>query len=970
MRYRLSSFLPYLLLALLTAILFYKLAFTNMILARGDAYSYFYPYWDARNAALQQGQLPLWTPDIFMGAPLLANPQLGTFYPPNWLMTWLPAPDGIRYSVLLHTVWAAIGVHLLFIAILRPILPVASRRKSAVPALCAAVIYGFGGAFTAHVEQINQLQGLAWLPWLFYFLHGLLPHPRMSVPNTEIEHPLNVSGSQLKRKLIYFLLLTAAFALQIFTGHTQTVFISGIGLAIYMLIFSLMNDENQPTYRAKLLQCLAALTWLGAAAVGGLILALPQILPTLELTGMSYRGGGGFSVQQATAFSLPLSYIGRSLLPSYDGQLFTEYIATPGVIGLGLALLALLRVFSSAQPTATATKQMYRWIFILFIIAHVGLLFAFGRYNPLYLLLADLPGFDLFRVPARWLALFGLGVAMLAGLGVQWLIDEKHTIEIQRIRPIRLRLFIVSVMLVGLMFLTRFVFTIAPEDMMGAAVPTLLTLAGWGVALLALSFLIMFRKWVSDWVIFSLVLLELFAASQIMPFNDLAPQEVYNAPRFTISQMQALNDGQTSPGRVLAISGLLFDVGDKSALETHFLRLGMDEQAIHTAFTAVKKQEMLFHNLPLTWGVPSIDGMDGGVLPTIHYSQFTSLLLPENTLRTTDGRLGEMLALPQCRGACIPDKNYLSMMGVQYIITDKIYDVWHEGVAYDTAWRFETTPENTLTLASPQQIPFAVTHLHLLYANADTTDTAPTITYRHDDQAKTLSSTQPPIHLGDFWLAVYTLDMPINLTEITISPAVLSTRLYATTAVDARTGDFVPLLPVGIDRVLSSDIKIYDIAATSSTRAVAVTNNISVPDTWSGSEDALNIIQQPEFSSNATVILHADIPPQASLHKVEVLPSITVYTPNRIEIHLDAMPTSGYLVLADAWYPGWKATVNGQSVPVYRANVMFRAVPVPSGTSNIVFYFEPDLWYLGIASGAVAWVVWIVAMAWVALWRR
>lgn len=187
----------------LTLVFFYRLAFTDQILARGDTFAYFYPYWHARNAAFLSGQLPLWSPNLFMGVPLLANSQIGTFYPPNWLVAPLSPPDGIRVSILLHVAWAGIGVYLL------------ARRSlhvSPLAALTAAGIFAFSGHIAAHVEQINQLQGLAWLPWLIYLLDRALDRP---LPNV--------------------LLLGMALALQFFTGHTQTVFISGIGLAIYAL---------------------------------------------------------------------------------------------------------------------------------------------------------------------------------------------------------------------------------------------------------------------------------------------------------------------------------------------------------------------------------------------------------------------------------------------------------------------------------------------------------------------------------------------------------------------------------------------------------------------------------------------------------------------------------------------------------------------------------------------------------------
>ncbi len=60
----------------------------------------------------------------------------------------------------------------------------------------------------------------------------------------------------------------------------------------------------------------------------------------------------------------------------------------------------------------------------------------------------------------------------------------------------------------------------------------------------------------------------------------------------------------------------------------------------------------------------------------------------------------------------------------------------------------------------------------------------------------------------------------------------------------------------------------------------------------------------------------------------------------------------GYLVLSDAWYPGWQATVDDQAEPVRRANYAFRAVYVPAGEHTVRFVFEPLLWKVGaIISG-------------------
>jgi hypothetical protein len=61
----------------------------------------------------------------------------------------------------------------------------------------------------------------------------------------------------------------------------------------------------------------------------------------------------------------------------------------------------------------------------------------------------------------------------------------------------------------------------------------------------------------------------------------------------------------------------------------------------------------------------------------------------------------------------------------------------------------------------------------------------------------------------------------------------------------------------------------------------------------------------------------------------------------------------GYLVLSDAYYPGWQATVDGRPEPIRRANYAFRAVYVPSGQHTVRFVFAPTIWQVGLAISAV-----------------
>ena len=52
------------------------------------------------------------------------------------------------------------------------------------------------------------------------------------------------------------------------------------------------------------------------------------------------------------------------------------------------------------------------------------------------------------------------------------------------------------------------------------------------------------------------------------------------------------------------------------------------------------------------------------------------------------------------------------------------------------------------------------------------------------------------------------------------------------------------------------------------------------------------------------------------------------------------MPAPGFVVLADTYYPGWEARVNGAPAHIYRANHAFRAVWLPAGEHEIEFRFH------------------------------
>ena len=74
---------------------------------------------------------------------------------------------------------------------------------------------------------------------------------------------------------------------------------------------------------------------------------------------------------------------------------------------------------------------------------------------------------------------------------------------------------------------------------------------------------------------------------------------------------------------------------------------------------------------------------------------------------------------------------------------------------------------------------------------------------------------------------------------------------------------------------------------------------------------------------------------------------IISYHPNNIEISVDSK-SNALLFLADSFALGWKASVDGENVPILRANYTFRAIGIDKGKHNVRFWYDPWSFKLGV----------------------
>jgi hypothetical protein len=94
--------------------------------------------------------------------------------------------------------------------------------------------------------------------------------------------------------------------------------------------------------------------------------------------------------------------------------------------------------------------------------------------------------------------------------------------------------------------------------------------------------------------------------------------------------------------------------------------------------------------------------------------------------------------------------------------------------------------------------------------------------------------------------------------------------------------------------------------------------------------------------------------------------SIVERSPSRLVLEVD-QKDRGLLVLSEIHYPGWRARVDGQQLPIVRADGILRAVEVPAGRHLVEMTFRPASVYLGLAISAttllfsLAYLLWCMA---------
>ncbi|MEQ8189413.1 MAG: hypothetical protein ABRQ39_15695 [Candidatus Eremiobacterota bacterium] len=106
-------------------------------------------------------------------------------------------------------------------------------------------------------------------------------------------------------------------------------------------------------------------------------------------------------------------------------------------------------------------------------------------------------------------------------------------------------------------------------------------------------------------------------------------------------------------------------------------------------------------------------------------------------------------------------------------------------------------------------------------------------------------------------------------------------------------------------------------------------------------EELLDLLSSKEFDSRKELILSCPVELQQVPEKSFEKASIIKYTEDIIEIEVN-IERPALLFLSEIYYPGWKASVDGKPEQIYRADCIFRAVPLREpGKHHVKIYFDP-----------------------------
>jgi hypothetical protein len=338
-----------------------------------DGATYSMPNTEVTRSALSAGRVPLINDLIFGGAPHLGNHAIGVFYPPRLIALFVDTATAHGLIVAAHVIWLGVGMVVL------------ARRVGLSPlaTAVAGIVAMLVGSTLTKTIQFEQIQPLAWLPWLLVAIDAV------------------GRRGQSRRRVGVLAVVTA---MTLLSGHPQLIV--EVAVVAGIVAASLLVARRMSIVRL-----------VAGALIGGLVTAV-QLAATVAATAFgSLDQGRSFTELANGAFILQGRAAARAVFGTvldrnpagFSGSF--EAILWLGIIGTCLAVIGAIAGCSSVEQR--------RWCIPVTVVACLGMVWSLGPRTPLFRIAYEvIPGFDLGRVSARWLSIVGIGASLLVARGV------------------------------------------------------------------------------------------------------------------------------------------------------------------------------------------------------------------------------------------------------------------------------------------------------------------------------------------------------------------------------------------------------------------------------------------------------------------------------------------------------------------------------------------------------------------------
>lgn len=881
---------------------------------------------------------------VFTAFPRLWNPYIqgGTFpfKDIGWQSLYLPGilvmrvfPNLFGYNFLLFLHYTAAGFFtFLFL-----------RRLglTSTASFLGGLTFMFSGFLTGHKGHHSMVMASAYLPGLLYSLESFL-----------------VSG---KAKWLAFSAL--AFGLSILADYTAVAMYIGMVTFPYLVFRILTGSEWKD--RGLWQKLVAIAVYSSAIFLGGMMFAAVEILPILESLQYVTRQQITFDFFASYSFSWKL--LPSLIFPYIYGSTTSSFYKIPYFgpwslteIGGYMGILPLLFVILCVAFFHRKNLQIYFWVAVFL----AAFLLVLGDSTPLYRFLYRVPVYNLFRAPARnWLEVH-FAAAVVAAFFTHYMMTEASLQPRRYFRTVHILIAVLSLLILVILF--GGVYFVDPPEILSRwlqntrldspAVYVPLLIITVSVTLLYLAF--RNRESQSFWLLITItIFLDLFSFG-------------YFHENFYVSYKFFRN--QPNP-----VALFLEDTGlDKTSYR--IFPLSMNDY-----------EDQLYPSVNILYGFHTVHAYSPIWLQD--YADLTGFAADGSVLKHQILSNSTVLSALSTRYVIAQDDRDRAL--VENIVVDDRRDsgnLIHDGFK-DPSWAFTglaNRKNKSVTLALKEPAPVSM----MQYAFAPDAGTVYKVTFRarmhkgqEPDDLLAIDLYAPEYDSPDQDAYILPSEMSTDFRRFTTylytgqnPPASISLRIFTYSKFPYDIKD-VHLMRSGGYRYWGEDpapvgnFPLYQKRYESPEGVAVYENRNFLP----RARFATSIIPVDDASSAIHALRHDDTfdPSRAALvedldfdHTLDdgQLIGADFSRPGRVILDVITGENS-FLVLADSWYPGWRAYVDGRETHIYKTNAVSRGILIQGEGEHLVeFRFVPLSFYLGLS---IAGLATIAMSAWLLLHR-